>query len=127
MTLHRNGNEDELKLVGVFHENTRKTLGKLVRKLAGLARLTGLLPLFPMLQPGHPGRGFHSGGTFPMAANAGPGNTDVFGRVYGMSRVHAIDSTIFPTVPAANHHIDGNGERLPDRLPVTRLRPVNRP
>lgn len=101
MTLSRNGDDDEVKLVGIPNEDTRKTLGKLVRKLSGLARSTGLFPLFPMLQPGKPGRGFHSGGTFPMSAKPGPNQTDVFGRVNGLSRVHAIDSTVFPSVPAA--------------------------
>jgi choline dehydrogenase-like flavoprotein len=65
-----------------------------------LARLTGLTPLFPLLQRGKPGRGFHSGGTFPMRSNPGQGESDIFGRPSGMRKVHAVDASIFPTVPA---------------------------
>jgi len=100
VSLKRNGDSDELNLVGVPNEQTGRILKKLVGKLTGLAGLTGLLPLFPMLQPGKPGRGFHSGGTFPMRSNPGPGETDIYGRPFGMTRIHAVDSTIFPSVPA---------------------------
>ena len=100
VSLERSEDGDQLKLVGVSNEQTRKTLKKLVRKLTGISGLTGLLPLFPMLQPGKPGRGFHSGGTFPMRADPGPGETDIYGRPYGMARIHAVDSTVFPSVPA---------------------------
>jgi hypothetical protein len=49
----------------------------------------------------HPGRGFHTGGSFPMEAGA-PGATqsDMLGRPGGFTRVHAVDSTVFPSVPA---------------------------
>ena len=100
LTLQKTEGGDKLTAVGVPNPDTEKTLRKLVRKLTGLARLTGLMPLFPMLQPGKPGRGFHSGGTFPMRDNPGPGETDIFGRPSGMSRVHAVDASVFPTVPA---------------------------
>jgi choline dehydrogenase-like flavoprotein len=68
--------------------------------VTGLARLTGLMPLFPMLQPGKPGRGFHSGGTFPMRSNPRPGESDIFGRPSGMKKIHVVDASVFPTVPA---------------------------
>jgi choline dehydrogenase-like flavoprotein len=119
MTLCRNGHDDEVRLVGVANEGTRKTLRKLVRKLAGLGRLTGLIPLIPMLQPGLPGRGFHSGGSFPMSANPRPGESDVFGRVFGMSRVHAVDSTVFPSIPAPTitFTVMANAYRIGSLLP----------
>ena len=100
LTLHKRDGGDELVAAGVPNPDAGKTLRKLVRKLTGLARLTGLMPLLPMLQPGKPGRGFHSGGTFPMRNNPGPGESDVFGRPCGMERIHAVDASVFPTVPA---------------------------
>jgi choline dehydrogenase-like flavoprotein len=100
LTLRKTDNGDKLTAVGVPNPETGKTLRKLVKKLTGLARMTGLLPLFPMLQPGKPGRGFHSGGTFPMRSNPRPGESDMFGRPSGMKRVHAVDASVFPTVPA---------------------------
>lgn len=86
--------------VGMPNPETGKTLRKLVKKLIGLVPLTGLMPLFPMLQPGKPGRGFHTGGTFPMRNQPGPGESDIFGRPAGLKRVHAVDASVFPTVPA---------------------------
>jgi choline dehydrogenase-like flavoprotein len=100
LTLHQTAEGDKLKAVGVPNPDTGKTLRKLVKKLTGLARLTGLTPLFPLLQRGKPGRGFHSGGTFPMRSNPGQGESDIFGRPSGMRKVHAVDASIFPTVPA---------------------------
>ncbi len=100
LTLRRTSDGDQLTAVGVSNPETGKILRKLVKKLTGLARLTGLMPLFPMLQPGKPGRGFHSGGTFPMRSQPGPGETDIFGRPAGSKRIHAVDASVFPSVPA---------------------------
>ncbi|MFP8878460.1 MAG: GMC oxidoreductase [Myxococcota bacterium] len=58
------------------------------------------LPLYPLLQVAPAGRGFHSGGTFPMREAPGPFECDVLGRPHGFSRVHVVDSTTFPTVPS---------------------------
>ena len=58
------------------------------------------MPLSPLLQMTEPGRGFHSGGSFSMAAMPKPGQTDRTGRPYGMKRTHVVDATVFPTVPA---------------------------
>jgi choline dehydrogenase-like flavoprotein len=53
-----------------------------------------------MVQIAEPGRGFHSGGSFPMRKNPGPFETDILGRPHGFQRVHAVDATVFPTIPA---------------------------
>src|SRR5450756_388635 len=53
-----------------------------------------------MLRVGPPGRGFHTGGTFPMRANPGPFEVDVLGRPHGFTRVHVVDSSVFPSLPA---------------------------
>ena len=57
-------------------------------------------PISPMLRAGLPGRGFHTGGTFPMRANPGPFEVDVLGRPHGFERVHVIDASVFPSLPA---------------------------
>ncbi len=100
VALRRQDGTDALHLRGVPNPDTSKTVRKLIKKLSALIGTTGLFPLFPMLQPGKPGRGFHSGGTFPMSHNPTEGQTDIFGRPAGMSRIHAIDSTVFPSIPA---------------------------
>lgn len=58
------------------------------------------LPIYPLLQVAPAGRGFHSGGTFPMRDVPGPFECDVLGRPHGYTRVHVVDSTTFPTIPS---------------------------
>ena len=42
----------------------------------------------------------HTGGTFPMRANPGPFEVDVLGRLHGFKRVHVVDASVFPSLPA---------------------------
>lgn len=73
---------------------------KLLRKLFGLATCFDAVPLSPLTIAGLPGRGFHSGGTFPMHANPGRFASDTFGRPSGFDRVHIVDASVFPSIPA---------------------------
>jgi hypothetical protein len=95
-----NSSRDTLRLESVPNPETAKCIARLTGKLARLARHTGLLPLRAMLQMGKPGRGFHSGGSFPMSLHPGAQETDILGRPPGFRRVHAIDSTVLPSIPA---------------------------
>jgi choline dehydrogenase-like flavoprotein len=104
-TLQRDANGggpsgDTLRLQSVPNPETATCIARLTGKLARLARHTGLLPLRAMLQMGKPGRGFHSGGSFPMSLHPGAQETDILGRPPGFRRVHAIDSTVLPSIPA---------------------------
>lgn len=106
-----------LSLSPVANERTTETLKKVLRKLSSNRTRFKAIPLGPMLRPGKPGRSFHSGGTFPMQFTPGWLQSDRFGRPYGFSRVHAVDSTSFPSIPAttitlsvmANAHRIGSG------------------
>jgi choline dehydrogenase-like flavoprotein len=53
-----------------------------------------------MMRVGLPGRGFHTGGTFPMKAKPARLQTDVLGRLHGFTRVHIVDASVFPSLPA---------------------------
>jgi hypothetical protein len=53
-----------------------------------------------MLQMAEPGRSFHSGGSFPMREKPGAFESDCLGRPHGWTRVHAVDATVLPSVPA---------------------------
>jgi len=97
----RNGETSRLLMEGHDNAQTRTVLRRLVAKLAGSRSLLRAVPLFPMLKLGEPGRGFHSGGTFPMRAKPGEFESDLLGRPYGFKRVHLVDSSTFPTVPAS--------------------------
>ena len=75
-------------------------MGKLTRKLIKLSTQTGVVPLPPLLEMGMAGRGYHSGGSFPMSADPGAGESDWLGRPHSMQRVHAVDATVLPSIPA---------------------------
>jgi len=69
---------------------------RLSRDFAGL----GLTALRFALRPGAPGSSFHAGATIPMAAQAGPRQSDRLGRPSGLDRVHLVDASCLPAIPA---------------------------
>jgi choline dehydrogenase-like flavoprotein len=98
--LRRVGSGDELVLTAVRNSETKPMIKQVLRKLGRLATTTGAVPVPPMLEITEPGRGFHTGGSLPMADRPAPGQTDVLGRPFGLRRTHAVDSSTFPTIPA---------------------------
>lgn len=99
-TLTRSTDGQALRLRPIPRSDTRARLRKLIRKFEGLRSLTGFVPISPMLEIGRPGRGYHSGGSFPMSATPDRASSDILGRPAGMQRVHAIDATVLPGIPA---------------------------
>ncbi len=100
--LKRTGNgRSRLELKAELNPETKKIIRKITAKLMRHTWNLGALPLLPMLQIPEPGRSFHSGGTFPMRAQPGPLESDTLGRPCGWKRVHAVDSTVLPSVPAS--------------------------
>jgi choline dehydrogenase-like flavoprotein len=106
-----------LHLSQVSNARTSTVLRAVVRKLQNSYKHLKAVPLSPFLRTAKPGRSFHSGGTFPMRRSPTPLQTDIYGRPFGMSRVHAVDSTVFPSIPSttitlsvmANAHRIGRG------------------
>lgn len=76
-----------------------KVAQRLVKSLAKL-RFLRITPLAFMMIFGKPGKSNHVGGTFPMRHKPGAFETDIYGRVSGFKKVHIVDSSIFPSVPA---------------------------
>lgn len=103
-TLRRDGATGVLELVGRPNSRTRATIRRLMLRLARLAPAFRALPLAPGLRVAAPGRGYHSGGSFPMRApgdeREGEFATDVLGRLAGLARVHLVDASVFPTIPS---------------------------
>lgn len=58
------------------------------------------LVLLPQLHVWESGRGNHLGGTFPMARTPRGLQSDVLGRPGGLQRVHLVDGSVLPTIPA---------------------------
>lgn len=79
------------------------TTGQLKTAAAAMGRglrQSGLLPLAFALRPGAVGSGFHAGSTLPMAITPSAGQSDAFGRPAGWQRLHVVDSSILPAIPA---------------------------
>jgi choline dehydrogenase-like flavoprotein len=91
---------DTLSLSIAPNALTRPTLSALLRKLRSERGSIRAWPVRPALRVGEPGRGFHTGGTFPMRSRPREFETDELGRPYGLSRVHLVDASVFPSLPA---------------------------
>jgi choline dehydrogenase-like flavoprotein len=79
---------------------TTVTMDRLVKKLKSLKGLLRAFTLSPLLKMGTPGRGFHTGGSFPMSGTPREFQADILGRPMGLDRVHLVDSSVFPSIPA---------------------------
>ncbi|MEO6923462.1 MAG: GMC oxidoreductase [Bryocella sp.] len=53
-----------------------------------------------MLKAADPGRGFHTGGSFPMAHRPEGLQSDLLGRTGGLERIHIVDSSTMPSIAA---------------------------
>ncbi|WP_347312559.1 GMC oxidoreductase [Defluviimonas sp. SAOS-178_SWC] len=60
----------------------------------------GLFALTFASRPGAPGSSFHVGGSVPMSDKPTPGTSDVLGRPHGLTRLHVIDASSLPAIPA---------------------------
>ena len=100
MTLKRDGEKDFLQLDAQPNPGTRRTVQKVLRELLSQTRRLGGVVVPPLLQLAEPGRGFHCGGSLPMRASPGKFETDPLGRPHGWARVHAVDASVLPSVPA---------------------------
>ena len=83
------------------NDRTAAVQGRVTERLAKAARLAGMIALTPLARLNPLGSSFHCGGTFPMRENPKHGETDVLGRPAGFRRVHLIDASVFPTIPAS--------------------------
>jgi choline dehydrogenase-like flavoprotein len=98
--LARQNGRDVFHLEQALNEATPRKIRQVLRKLTGQASRLGAIPVAPLLQITEPGRGFHTGGSLPMAAKPGRTETDRLGRPQGMTRTHIVDATVFPSIPA---------------------------
>jgi choline dehydrogenase-like flavoprotein len=100
MTLKRDGEKDFLRLDAQLNPATRRTVKKVLRELLSQTRRLGGIVVPPMLQLAEPGRGFHCGASLPMRSAPKDFESDTLGRPRGWSRVHAVDASVLPSVPA---------------------------
>jgi choline dehydrogenase-like flavoprotein len=94
------GLEGRLIVEGYPNQRAKTTLRRVVTKLFRNQKYFRATPFPFMGGLGAPGRGNHSGGSFPMSKKPKEFETDTLGRPFGFENVNVVDSTIFPTVPA---------------------------
>lgn len=94
------GRHTRLRLDAMPEPHAAETIKKLVSKIAASRRDFRAVPLRPWLMVGRPGSGSHVGGTIPMRHAPGQFESDPLGRPTGFTRVHVIDSTGLPSLPA---------------------------
>jgi choline dehydrogenase-like flavoprotein len=100
MTLKRDGEKDFLQLDAQPNPESRRIVKKVLRELLAQTRRLGGIVVPPMLQIAKAGRSYHSGGSLPMRASPGKFESDILGRPHGWSRIHAVDASVLPSVPA---------------------------
>jgi ferredoxin len=70
-------------------------------RLSRSSRMLDLYPLMPMLRLSAAGKSYHWGGSFPHTADRPTMfSSDRLGRVGSWQRIHLVDASVFPTVPA---------------------------
>ena len=94
------GEHGSLVLKGKHNVKATEALKKIKSKLIKNRRYFKAIPIPKMSRLGIPGIGNHSGGTFPMKERPLEFESDKFGRPYGFKKVHVVDSTVFPSIPA---------------------------
>jgi hypothetical protein len=87
-------------LSGHMSSRTRATMRRVAALLRAVGAQAGFVPMTPFLRPGAPGQSFHTGASFPMSRTPGALQSDRLGRPGGLLRIHAVDATVLPDIPA---------------------------
>ena len=78
-----------------------RMLRTIMLRLIQSARLLDLYPVVPMLRLSEGGKSYHWGGSFPHTNDRSAAfSSDRLGRVGSWERVHLVDASVFPNVPA---------------------------
>jgi choline dehydrogenase-like flavoprotein len=91
---------ERIRIVGENGTAITARVRALVRHLAANGRPLGMLPIPGLVQIGRPGKSNHVGGSLPMRREPGKLETDTLGRPTGYNRVHVVDASVLPSVPA---------------------------
>jgi len=78
-----------------------RMLRTVLRRVLRSAHMLDLYPVLPAVQLAGTAKGYHWGGTFPHTREPRSAlSSDRLGRVMGWQRIHLIDASVFPNVPA---------------------------
>jgi choline dehydrogenase-like flavoprotein len=99
-TLRRAGAGHTLSLEAENNRRSAAAIDEIIGTLRRHRRHLRAMVLTPLLERGAPGRGYHTGGSFPMRAAPSRFESDRWGRPYGFDRVHVVDASVFPSIPS---------------------------
>jgi len=95
-----NGQGGEIHITPHPHGPGKKTARRLIHRLSRKVRSSRIFPIGTALDANIPGRGNHLGGTFPMRDKPGDLECDTLGRPKGLSKIHIVDASVLPSIPA---------------------------
>ena len=95
-----NSKPSELFLEAKVNKDVNKIIKGVYKKMFENRNLFKALPIPGVTKIPKPGYGSHSGGSFPMRLKPKEFETDILGRPTGFSKVHVVDSAVFPSIPA---------------------------
>ncbi len=101
-SMHIDAHTNFIQLATIPHSSTKKIIKHLLKHLMAHRKILGITPIKPMLKMSKAGKSFHYGGSIPMRSNPQEFEADIFGKPFGFKRLHLIDATLFPTIPAGS-------------------------
>lgn len=101
LSLAKSDPEGRLKVQVVEAAGFHRTVRQVRRRLASGLRKSGLYAISMAGRTGAPGSSFHLGGSFPMCETPSAGQTDTLGRPAGRKRIHIVDGSVMPDIPAS--------------------------
>ena len=94
------GDDGALMLEGHGNPEAPKIVKQVAEKITKNRKYLKGFPLPMMTKMGTPGAGNHSGSSFPMKDKPYGFESDTLGRPYGFERLHVVDATVLPSIPA---------------------------
>ena len=91
-----------LRLDAERNPASRRVIGAATAALRRNSARLGAWPLRVARRTGRPGSSVHVGGSVPMRRAPNGMESDLQGRPAGLRRVHVVDGSVFPTMPAAS-------------------------
>lgn len=119
LRLVRGDGAERLECLPEAAPSTAAILDRVKRKISSAVGPAGLHAISSQARVGVPGSSFHCGGTLPMRDSPSHGETDVFGRPAGFSKVHIVDASVLPSIPATTitFSVMANAHRIASTTP----------